>query len=254
MLFSLLQSMQAQDGSFRYTLIVFLLSLPVILFSLSAHESAHGLVAYWSGDPTAHNLGRISLNPTKHFDPFGFICMLLFGFGWAKPVPINTRNLKKAKIGMAVTAAAGPITNFLIGIACTFMTALSFTGFCVSVGIPTNTPFALYSLVNEAPFYCYLLMTLYYFFYIASIMNFTLAFFNLIPIPPFDGSRIVTVFLPTNLYFRIMKYERQIMLGFLLLLFVLSRFFEISLTSWLSEQLFEILFTPFRRLFAVMFA
>lgn len=250
MLFSILQSLQ--DGSFRMTLIMLLCSLPIVLFSLSAHESAHGWVAYKCGDPTAHNLGRISLNPAKHFDPLGFLCMFLFGFGWAKPVPINTRNFRKPKNGMAITAAAGPIANLLIGIVCTILTALTFTAFRTVVGIP-SPEFALYTFNKDVPFYWYLLLALYFFFYLAAYMNFTLMFFNLIPVPPFDGSRIVTAFLPTNLYFRIMKYERQIMVGLLVVLFILSRFFGISITGWLSDWLFELLFKPFGALFSALF-
>lgn len=251
MLFSLLQSLQ--DGTIRSTLIMVLLSLPIILFSLSAHESAHGFVAYKCGDPTARNLGRISLNPAKHFDPMGFLCMFLFGFGWAKPVPINTRNFKNPKVGMAITAAAGPLSNLLIGVVSTILTALTFTAFRSAVGI-SNTEFRLYMLTtSDAPFYWYVLLALYFFFYLAAFMNFTLMFFNLIPIPPFDGSRIVTAFLPTNLYFKIMRYERQIMIGLLVVLFVLSRFFSFSLTGFLSDWLFDVLFKPFANLFSAIF-
>lgn len=251
MLLTLFESIQS--GDFRMTLILLLLSLPIIMFSLSVHESAHGLVAYKCGDPTARNLGRISLNPAKHFDPLGFLCMFVFGFGWANPVPINTRNFRDPKKGMAITAAAGPLSNLLLGLIFTALTALSFTCFRSAVGIP-ETNFALYMFKsNDVPFWWYILLALYYFFYLGAIMNFTLMIFNMIPIPPFDGSRILTVFLPTNLYFRIMKYERQIMIGFLIAIFVLSRFFGISIAGSLPEWLFQLLFKPFSMLFSLIF-
>ena len=96
-------------GDLRSWLIQILLSLPIVLLALCVHETAHGYVAYKLGDPTARNLGRLTLNPLKHLDPIGFICMLLFGFGWATPVPINTRYFKKPKRDMALSALAGPV-------------------------------------------------------------------------------------------------------------------------------------------------
>ena len=94
---------------------LYLLSLPVLLMAFSVHETAHGYVAYRLGDPTARSLGRLTLNPIKHIDPIGFICMMVFHVGWAKPVPINTRYFKNPKRGMALSALAGPVTNLLLG-------------------------------------------------------------------------------------------------------------------------------------------
>ncbi|MBQ1233874.1 MAG: site-2 protease family protein, partial [Clostridia bacterium] len=111
MLLSLLQG-----GDFKSIIVSLLLSLPVILFALTVHEASHGLVAYWCGDPTAKNLGRLTLNPLKHLDPIGFLCMMLVGYGWAKPVPINTRNFRNHKQGMALSAAAGPLSNLILGL------------------------------------------------------------------------------------------------------------------------------------------
>ena len=93
-----------------------LLSLPIVFLALSVHETAHGYVAYKLGDPTAKNLGRLTLNPIKHIDPLGFICMLLCGYGWAKPVPVNTRYFKKPKRDMALTGLAGPVSNILLAL------------------------------------------------------------------------------------------------------------------------------------------
>ncbi len=195
---------------------MYLLSLPVVLMALSVHESAHGWMAYKLGDPTARNLGRITLNPAKHFDLFGFICMVLIKFGWAKPVPIVTRNFKNPRRDMALTGAAGPISNVLLAILnfLVLRIALIFVAprfeaeawqyyFASSTGtaMAGSMTFTVVSL-------------LMYILFLGVIMNLTLAVFNLIPIPPFDGSRIFYVFLPPKWYFGIMKYERYIMLAF----------------------------------------
>lgn len=180
-----------------------LLSLPVALISLSVHESAHGYVANKLGDPTAKNLGRITLNPMKHFDLLGFVSMLLFRVGWANPVPINARNFKNPRRDMAISAAAGPLSNLCLA----FIFAILLKLLNIAYGFITFT--------NETAF---LVM---YFLEImllsGVILNLNLMIFNLIPIPPFDGSRILYVFLPTDLYFKVMRYEKYIMLAFILL-------------------------------------
>ena len=102
------------SGNVQMFVLELVLSLPVVLLALSVHETAHGYIAYKLGDPTAHSLGRLTLNPAKHLDPIGFICMVLFGYGWAKPVPINTRYFKKPKRDMALCALAGPMGSFLL--------------------------------------------------------------------------------------------------------------------------------------------
>ena len=98
------------------TLIQFLFVVPCVLIALTFHEFAHGYMAYKLGDPTAKNFGRLTLNPLKHLDPIGTICMIFFHFGWAKPVPINSRYFKKPRRDMALTAAAGPIMNFILAL------------------------------------------------------------------------------------------------------------------------------------------
>ena len=97
-------------------ILMYLLSLPIILLALSVHEASHGIMANKLGDPTAKNFGRLTLNPLKHIDPFGFLCMLFFHFGWAKPVPVNSRYFKKPRRDMALTATAGPVSNILISL------------------------------------------------------------------------------------------------------------------------------------------
>ena len=206
MLFDLLFS---PNVSFKDILIISLLSLPIVLISLSLHEASHAFLAYKLGDPTARNFGRMTLNPTKHFDAFGFISMMLVGFGWAHPVPINARNFKKPRNGMALSALAGPVSNLLL--------ALVFAGI-QSIYLNLVAP----NIVTVNNY-----MALYYielFFLLGVRMNIALAVFNMIPVPPFDGSRILYVFLPPKYYFKVMKYERYIGIGILLAFIIASRF------------------------------
>ena len=192
-------------GDTRQFIIDLLLSLPIILLSLSLHESAHAIAANKLGDPTAKNLGRITLNPVKHLDPIGFICMLLCGFGWANPVPINSRYFKKPRRDMAISAAAGPVSNVLLAFIFALLLKASYT-FLPGV-ITTEKSLEL-------------AMILLRFLTIGVSLNITLAVFNLLPVPPLDGSRMLYVFLPPKQYFGVMKYERYISLGIMLLLLI----------------------------------
>lgn len=221
---------QLLSGGFSLELLLsILLSLPIVLFSLSCHEVAHGYVAYKMGDPTARNLGRLTLNPMKHLDPMGTILMLLVGYGWAKPVPINTRLFKNPKKGMALTALAGPLTNFFLGFVFLIITA------AYSVII---TPFVLNESTTEFAFV--IMSTVFQVLYFGAYMNVTLAVFNLLPVPPFDGSRIFLSFLPPKLYFGIMKYERYI------LIVVLALFYLDVLTipvNFITDHIFSLMLT-----------
>lgn len=183
-------------------LYIILLSVPAALISIAVHESAHGYVSYKQGDPTARNLGRITLNPLKHFDIMGFICMVLFRVGWAKPVPVNPRYYKNPRRGMAITAAAGPVSNII-------MAFIGVIGYKL-VGL-------IFREMNTAYYIC---VTIYMFFQVFASLNVFLAIFNLIPVPPFDGSRIAYIFMPPKAYFGIMKYERYIMLGMIAILWL----------------------------------
>ena len=183
-------------------LVYYLLSAVAALIALTVHEYCHGYAAYRLGDNTAKNMGRLTLNPIKHIDPYGAICMVLFHVGWAKPVPVNARNFKDPKKGFAITAAAGPASNLILG----FFSALIYL--------------LVFALVKDLTFtsktFGYLLISnTLSFLYIFHSINIGLGLFNLLPIPPFDGSRLLNVFLPPKTYFAIMKYEKQIYIGVL---------------------------------------
>lgn len=183
--------------SAQYIIVQVFVFLIVMLVSLPLHEYAHGAAAKLLGDDTAENSGRLTLNPLAHLDGMGTLAMLLFGIGWARPIPINPSKCTKVKpkAAMAITALAGPLTNLILGF--------------ISVVIMQFIFYANYNIITsekESP-------ELYLLYAAESVANINvyLAVFNLLPIPPFDGSRIFLSFLPTKLYFKVMKYERVIM-------------------------------------------
>lgn len=159
-----------------------LMAVPVLIISLVLHELAHGYAAFVMGDRTAKSSGRLSLNPLNHIDWFGFLMLLIAGIGWAKPVPVNMMQFKDPKKGMAFTALAGPLMNVLL----TFVSLL------------------FYALGQIYGFNEYVIL----FFYIMAYYNAVLAMFNLLPIPPLDGSKIFFALLPDRYYYKLMVYER----------------------------------------------
>ncbi len=192
-----------------YYLLELLLIAPTVLIALSFHECAHAFVAYKLGDPTAKYMGRMTLNPMRHFDLIGALCMLLCGFGWAKAVPINMMNFKKPKVGMAISAFAGPLTNIILG----------FLG-CILYAISIRF-IPLYSLEGVSYWIAYIWFTFIFNF---GYLNIFLAIFNLIPAPPFDGSRILGAFLPDRAYLRLLSYERYIGIAFFAIYLLDSRY------------------------------
>ncbi len=189
-----------------YDVTLIILSALAALIALTVHEFSHGFAAYKLGDPTAKSLGRLSLNPLKHLDPFGAICLIFFRFGWAKPIPINPRYFKNPKKGFAISALAGPLSNLILA----FLSAPAYI-------LLEN---ALFLTDFKSAFAYNLIYVLTLFLYVFHAVNLGLAVFNLIPIPPLDGSRILNIVLPPRTYFKIMRYERQIYLGLLAWLFL----------------------------------
>ena len=200
------------------------------LIALTVHEYCHGYAAYRMGDPTAKNMGRLSLNPLTHLDPIGTLCMIFFHFGWAKPVPINPRYFKNPKKGFAIVALAGPAANLL----------LSF----FSAGVYLLLWALLKDVAFESRFWLTVAENGLLFLYIFHSLNLGYAVFNMIPIPPLDGSRILSLVLPPKQYFGLMRYERYIYFGLLGWLFIgdflygfLLRFSFIAESSLLASIL-----------------
>ena len=183
-------------------ILTLILSIPGLLLALTFHEFAHGYAAYLMGDNTAKYDGRLSLNPMHHMDLVGTLCLLFFRFGWAKPVPINPNNFKDRKWGTILVSLAGPFANFLLAIVCTLLYKLI-------------TPFVFGSKIAE---FFYIILCL------ASAMNVGLMVFNLIPIPPLDGSKVLMEFLPYKARYKMYAIERYF--GILLLVLVMSKFFN----------------------------
>ena len=219
-------------GDIRGAIISFLLSVPVIILVLSVHEYAHGYVAKKLGDPTAENLGRLTLNPLKHIDLIGFLMFLVVGVGYAKPVPINSRYFKKPRRDMALVGAAGPISNFLMAILFTGIIKILqvIFSFVPVAAVPEWTPAAIG--------YAYEMLWFGIFYSLAFMI------FNLIPVPPLDGSRILYAFLPSKALLWVQKYERFFFWG-ILALFFLSSFLNISPIGIAVDFLMKLLFKLF---------
>lgn len=189
-------------------LIELLNTIPAVVIAISLHEAAHGLMSYKLGDPTPKKDGRLSLNPLKHFDPIGTLCLIFFHFGWAKPVMVNPYYYKNKKQGMVLVALAGPFMNFLIAF----------------ISIFSMTLIAKLTLLNGIWIYLF-----FFLMYLATI-NIGLGIFNLIPVPPLDGSKVLGVVLPNDKYFKYMQYEQYGMIILVILLFagILDRPFNLA--------------------------
>ncbi len=176
-----------------------LINVPITLIALTGHELAHAWVSSKQGDPTPRYEGRLSLNPLAHLDPIGTLLMIFTGFGWAKPVSVNPMYYKDRKKGMALTAIAGPIANFIMAFAgILFGTLLLVLGSILSW--------------NDTVMYMINLI-----FYLFAYRNLCFMVFNLIPIPPLDGSKVLGIFLPNRTYYNILQYERYAIILIMLL-------------------------------------
>ena len=198
-----------------------LISLPMVLLSLSVHEAAHAYAAHKLGDDTAMNMGRLTLNPLKHIHPIGFLSMLFFRVGWANPVPISTRNFKNPRRDMAISSAAGPASNLCLALILTVLLRLLMIPISSMLDglyyVATDGMIYFDPSIEENPTFL-VLSILALMLYLGIGLNLNLMLFNLIPLPPLDGSRVAYIFLPTDLYFKIMQYERYIMIAFIVLL------------------------------------
>ena len=194
-----------------------------VFLCLTVHETCHGLAALALGDPTAKSMHRLSLNPLRHIDWLGLALMFAVGFGWAKPVPVNPNYLRKPKLGMAITALAGPVSNFLL--------AILFLG--IGKVIYLYAPYS--DGMNVLFSWC---------LYTVAPMSVGMGLFNLIPFPPLDGSKVLAVFLPDGAYGKLMRYERC---GILILLAL----------SWLGlggNALGNAIYSVYAALFHIFFA
>ncbi len=188
----------------------------VIFCTMPIHEYAHALIATKLGDQTPRLSGRLTLNPMAHISPLGAFMIIFCGFGYAKPVSVNPRNFKDAKKGMALTAIAGPVSNLIMGFVFVFLAVL-FANF--ESTLITNS--------------------IYLFFLYAATININLAVFNLLPIPPLDGSRILQLFVPSKYYYKFLQYERYVVIVVFIL--ILTGVLSTPL-SWMSQFILRFFF------------
>ncbi len=189
-------------------LISYLYIVPAALLAIIFHEFAHGLVSTWLGDPTPKATGRLTLNPVKHLDIVGLICLVFFHFGWAKPVLIDPSYYKNKKVGITLVSLAGPVMNFLLMLFSFIVLGIIYIIIC-----KTNIEINLF------------LEILINFFSYFAILNIGLGVFNLIPIPPLDGSKIVGIVLPKDAYEEYMGYQKYgsfFMIGIMVVIYILS--------------------------------
>ena len=207
--------------------------VPIFLITITVHEVAHAYVAWRLGDPTARAMGRITFNPLRHLDPFGFIMLMVLGFGWAKPVPINPRNFRNERAGMAMSALAGPASNILMCIAGVIIFHLIFR--------------VAYAMEN----FNMVIIAALTFFYQFAMLNVWFATFNMIPIPPLDGSRIINYFLPPRLSYYYSYVERYGVIILMVLMY--SGIFARRIYPGFPDLLFGPLSTVATRIFTWIF-
>lgn len=210
-------------GSFDpLEMIISLFVLAFVVFcTMPVHEFAHAFVATKLGDKTPKHTGRLTLNPMAHISPLGAIMILVCGFGYAKPVSVNARNFKNPKVGMALTAIAGPISNLLMAFVFIFLSNIVLV-------LASNTTIDIT-----------VLSAIYTFLYLAARINVNLAVFNLLPIPPLDGSRIFQIFIPNKYYYKMLEYEKYIVIVVFILLYLDILTIPINFLSNLCMEFFE---------------
>ena len=194
----MLRQLLSGSGDFMSAIVYIISALTVIFLTLPVHEFAHGFAAEKLGDKTPRWQGRLTLNPFAHIDWIGAACIIMFGFGWAKPLQVNANGFKNPKRDMALVALAGPVSNIIVAL--------------ISM--------LLFNAVQIIPVYSTILVYITIFFYYVATINVSLAVFNLIPIPPLDGSRLLTALLPYKYYYMLMRYERYIFYGLIALLWI----------------------------------
>ncbi len=212
-----------------------LLRVVPALLCVTLHELSHGFVAYRLGDTTARDAGRLTLNPIAHIDPMGLLMMLLFRFGWAKPVPVNMFRFKNPKRGMAVTALAGPASNLMICVVFLFLYGLLYMPLRVKASLGTAGATILEMI------------------YLTALISLGMGIFNLLPIPPLDGSKVLYSVLSDRAYLQLMRYERFGVIALWLLVWsgMLGSPLS-SATGWVFDKLFavaELAFNLSRKLF-----
>ncbi len=221
----MLLSLLTQGYPFNITVGLLVLHLFCVVLALSVHELSHGYAAYKMGDDTARLAGRLTLNPLAHIDPIGFLMMLFIGFGWAKPVPINTLRFRNQRKGLAIVSFAGPLSNLIMAfvacLLCSLLYALGYAPVLYATFAPLNV--------------------LAYTLQLFALLNVGLALFNLIPLPPLDGSNILLSFLSPRAaqkYMQIRFYTRYIFLGLVALSFLADRI-------WIFSVIDRLIWWPF---------